>query len=340
MTSSILFGFEQPELAYEIGRRIERWVDMNHEMGIGAFIPDPKITASYDRLLTLAEALEGQILAMIEHKRSSANMGNDVLSLLIRMHDETGAGLTDAELIGQAAVLFGAAHLTTSFSLTWTLFLLAQHPRVALDLADELNGVLRGEVPTVAQLEQLPLLDRVIKESMRVLPASAYSQRINMEPVELGPFRLGKGTVIIFSQYITHHMPELFPEPERFRPERWETIRPSPYAYFPFAAGPRMCLGAPLAGMTMRLTLPAILQRFRLKVVPGTCINGRVSSTMLSPASGMPMLVMPPTAAPESSPVRGNIHDMVALDALNQGNINPFGSLLFQGSDRCRVSEV
>jgi cytochrome P450 len=159
----------------------------------------------------------------------------------------------------------------------------------------------------------LPVLDRILKESMRLLPASAYSHRVSAEPVDLGPLRLHRGTPIIFSQIITHHLSELFPEAEHFRPERWRTITPSPYAYFPFAAGPRMCLGAGLALMTLKITLAILLQRHHLSVVPAAAINARVSATMLKPTSGVPMRVLPPTAPFTTVPVEGNIHDLVAL---------------------------
>ena len=314
VTSSVLFGFDMPDLAYEIGQLTERWVAMNHDAGMGAFVSDQGITSSYGRLLALAEALEEKTLAMIEYRRASASLGDDVLSRLIRAHDETGAALTDAELIGQTTILFGAAHLTTANTLTWTLFLLAQHPQVATELVEELSRVLAGEPPTLEQLDQLPLLDRVIKESMRVLPASAYSHRVSAELVQLGPFQLSKGTPVIFSQIITHHMPDLFPEPNRFRPERWQTITPSPYAYFPFAAGPRMCVGAGLALMTLKITLLAILQRHHLTVLPGAAINGKVTSTMLNPISGMPMRVLPPSAPFTFAPIKGNIHELVTFE--------------------------
>jgi cytochrome P450 len=280
---------------------------------MGAFISDPGITSSYGQLLELAEALEAKILAMINLRRSMNSPGKDVLSLLIQARDEDGTGMTDAELIGQAAVLFGAAHLTTANSLTWNLFLLAQHPRVASELVDELTGNLHGQAPSLEQMEQLSVLDRVLKESMRVLPASAYSQRINVEPVKIGPLQLPKGTPIIFSQIITHHMPDLFPEPERFLPDRWLGWTTSPYAYMPFAAGPRMCLGGPLAMTTLKVTLPLILQRFRLTVVPGATINGQVRSTMLAPTNGMPMIVSEPTAPFTANPMKGNIHELVEL---------------------------
>jgi cytochrome P450 len=315
VASSVLFGFDVPEMAYSIGHLTAQWVAMNHELGVGAFLADEQITSSYDGLLELAETLERQIVAMIEHRRSSKAQGNDVMSLLIRAHDEFGDRLNDDELIGQAAILFGAAHLTTANTLTWTLFLLTQHPEVAEELVQELNASLHGEPPTVEQLEQLGVLDRVVKESMRVLPASSYSQRITAGPVELGPLRLDRGSVIIFSQFITHHMEELFPEPERFLPQRWLTSRPSPYAYLPFAAGPRMCLGGPMAIMIIKMTLAVILQRFRLSIVPESTINGKVTATMLTPTTSVPMVVKDRNARFEAVPVCGNIHDLVDLDS-------------------------
>jgi cytochrome P450 len=314
VTSSVLFGFDVPELAYDIGTMIERWVGMNHELGMGAFVAEPAITSAYDGLLKLADKLETRIQAMIALRRASPG-GNDVLSLLIRARDETGTGMTDAELIGQAAVLFGAAHLTTANTFTWFLFLLSQHPQIAAELVNELTSMLRGKPPALEQIEQLPLLDRALKESMRVLPASAYSQRINVEPVEIGPLRLARGTPIIFTPLMTHRQPELFPKPERFLPERWLTCSPSPYAYLPFAAGPRMCLGATLAMQTLKVTLPMILQRFRLSVVPGATVNAKVRSTMLFPTSGMPMVLSSPSAAFSSSEITGNVLEMVTLPA-------------------------
>jgi cytochrome P450 len=149
---------------------------------------------------------------------------------------------------------------------------------------------------------------------MRALPASSYSQRINVECVELGPLTLSPGTLVIFSQFITHHLPELFTDPYRFRPERWESLDPSPYAYLPFAAGPKMCIGASLAMMTIRLTVSTLWQRVRLAVVPGADINGKVTSTMLGPTTGMPMLVLSTQSPYENHWVRGNIHDLVELD--------------------------
>ncbi|MCI0379261.1 MAG: cytochrome P450 [Gemmataceae bacterium] len=314
VTSQILFGFDQRDLAYEIGRATERWVTLNHEIGMGALVADTGIAQNYDRLLHEAEGLEKLIQRMIELRRNASALSNDVLSLLIRARDDAGQGLSEAELIGQAAVLFGAAHLTTANSLTWTLFLLAQHPRVAHELVEELRAELGGQAPTWEQLERLPLLERVIKESMRVLPASGYSQRITTEPVDLGPLPVLAHTVVIFSQFMTHHREDQYPEPERFRPERWLTINPGPYAYMPFANGPRHCLGSYLALMIMKIALPVLLQRFCLQLVPNAAVNGKIVSTMLGPMDGVPVQILPPSAGFRRQPVRGNIHELVDLN--------------------------
>lgn len=310
ITSTILFGFDQAELACDLGHMIERWVDLNHEIGIGALVPNDAFSMRYEELLQLAEELEQRIQQMIDLRRATGAQGHDVLSLLLRAHDEQG-GLTDAELIGQACVLFGAAHLTSANTLSWTLLLLAQHPRVAAEVIEELRATLDGRVPMLADLERLPKLDRAIKESMRVLPASSYSQRITTQPVELGPLRLPTHTLVIFSALVTHHMVELYDEPEAFRPERWVGVNPPPYAYIPFGAGPRHCLGGPLALMTFKVALPMILSRYRLSCVPDSEICGLVRSTMLSPTTPLWLAIDRHDGTLESHPIRGNLHELV-----------------------------
>src|SRR5690606_951847 len=120
-----------------------------------------------------------------------------------------------------------------------------------------------------------------IRESMRILPASAYSQRMTVEGVELGPFQLPPAAVVIFSQLITHHMPSLFSDPEQFLPDRWQKSAPSPYAYLPFGNGPRMCIGAALGMMQLKISMVSMLQKFKFTVQPHASINAKVMSTML-----------------------------------------------------------
>ncbi len=139
VTSTLLFGLDDPDLAYRLGDMIARWVQLNHEVGVGALVPNERFHHHYEELLSYAEELETEVLGMIRRRRESPQMGLDVLSILVRMHDEEG-GLSDEELVGQAAVLFGAAHMTTAHSLSWTLLLLAQHPSVMRQLWVELSN--------------------------------------------------------------------------------------------------------------------------------------------------------------------------------------------------------
>jgi cytochrome P450 len=282
-------------------------------------VPNEQFLNLYEELIEFAEVLEGEILGMIRRRRESTKPAGDVLSILVRSHDEEG-GLSDEELVGQAAVLFGAAHMTTAHSLTWTLLLLAQHPSVMNQLWDELQAdssnaadMANGSLP---KGEDVSLLDRIIKESMRLLPASAYSQRINNEAVRLGPFDLVRGTGIVFTPLITHHLAELYPEPEKFNPDRWLSLRPSPYAYHPFGAGPRLCIGGPLATAIMRIALRRILSRYRLSVVPGSNIGVHVESTMLVPTNGLPMQIHPADGFFAANPIEGNIHELVDFDEM------------------------
>jgi cytochrome P450 len=329
VTSTLLFGLDEPELALRLGDMIAEWVSMNDELGAGALVPNETFSRRYEELLAYAVKLEAEILRMIRRRRESQELGCDVLSILVRMHDDEG-GLSDEELVGQAAVLFSAAHMTTAHSLSWTLFLLSEHPSVMDQLWDEWQrgegqesmpgfdavpeGAAWGDADSHGGAEQsLSLLERVIKESMRILPASAYSQRINVEAVQLGPYRLPRGSGIVFTPLVTQRLPEIYANPQQFLPDRWLTLRPSPYAYHPFGAGARMCIGGPLALVIMRVALRRILGRFRLSVVEGADVSAHVESTMLVPTHGVPMVIHEADGQYRSVPVTGNIHELVDL---------------------------
>ncbi|MBI1348588.1 cytochrome P450 [bacterium] len=312
LTSSLLFGMDNPELAYRIGRMIDQWVQLNHELGISVFVSSPEMTLRYEELLHFAGELETEIAGMIAQQRQSGAGEQNLLSMILQGHDEQGS-LSPDELVGQAALIFGAAHLTTAHTLTWALFLLAQHPETLTAVQHELRYHLDGRFPTLDAVEPLKQMEAAIKESMRVLPASAYSQRMTVEPTQLGPLHLPRGSAVVFSQFMTHHLPDLYPQPERYLPERWSGISPSPYAYLPFGAGPRMCLGAPLAMAILKTVIPTILQRFQLSVVPGTDVTAKVISTMLSPVGPLWMDIRAPGSIAASQPVTGNIATLVDL---------------------------
>lgn len=312
MTSALLFGLDDPEFAVRLGHLIDRWALRNHEIGMGALVSAPQFAQGYDRLLVQAEELEQSIREMFSRHRSTQHDQVNILSLLFQAQ-QSEQRLTDDQLTGHATLLFAAAHLTTAHTFSWTLFLLSQHPDVLQKLQRELCEHVAGEIPTLEELEKLPYLDSVIRESMRVLPASSYSQRMAAQPTSLGPVRLNPGTPVIFSQYITHHRPDLYENPDQFIPERWATITPSAYEYLPFGAGPRMCIGAPLAMVEIRTALTIMLKRFSFQIQPMCTINGRVISTMLGPTSSIPATLLAGMKVPRTVPVLGSVHDLVKL---------------------------
>jgi cytochrome P450 len=161
---------------------------------------------------------------------------------------------------------------------------------VLRELEAELDGVLRGAPPSVADLARLPLLDRVVKEGLRILPPVPLHPRIVAEDHELGGHFMPAGSELFLSIFHMHHDPAIFREPERFDPRRWETAKPSVYEYNPFSAGPRMCIGASFATMEIKIVLATLLRRFRVEMPEGARVDPRVAITM-APKGGLPMIV-------------------------------------------------
>ncbi|MBC8172176.1 MAG: cytochrome P450, partial [Anaerolineae bacterium] len=178
-----LFGVDVQQNSHNIGNQIQSWIKMNLNPAIMLKVNLPG--SPYRKFTAASERLNNDMFRMMQRKRETGVDEGDVFSLLIQMRDENGEQMTEDELIGQANILFFAGHETTANTLTWTLFLLTQHPDIYANVVEELDTVLHGDVPTVDQMAQLPLLDRVIKESMRILPPVPFLLRVAMEDTEL-----------------------------------------------------------------------------------------------------------------------------------------------------------
>jgi cytochrome P450 len=312
IASAVLFSRDLAE-AYPIGRMLEDWVERSFSMGVW-MSPYPIPGMPYHGMLRQAERIEKALLALIACRRAQPGEQSDVLSLLMDARDTEGRAMTEAELVGQASILFIASFETTTSALTWSLFLLAQHPAVMHQLMDEIESVLGDAPPRPDQLPQLPFLQWVIKESMRILPPVPYTVRVARQALRVGPFEVPPETRVIMSHYLTHHLPDLYPEPERFRPERWRDLNPTQYEYLPFNAGPRICIGGPFATQVLKISLTMILQRFRFTVVPGTRIN-RIVAISMNPRHGLPMIIAKKDRNYSVSEVHGQIREMVDFPA-------------------------
>jgi cytochrome P450 len=270
----------------------------------------------YRRFMKLSERLAGRMRAIIAERRARETGKLDMLSILIRTHDEDGTALTDSELLGHSAVMYVAGHETTAYTLGWTLFLLAQHPEILAEVARESRDTLGGGPPApLGEGAQLPLLERVIKESQRLLPATPYLFiRQATAGFRLAGHDLPADTGFILSPLLTHRRAELYQEPLRFDPARWTTIDPSPYEYLPFGAGPRLCIGMGFAAQALRIVLPMLLARFAFELADGAKVSRKVQGITMGPKHGLPMRLLPSGAAVKRARVAGDIGELVALD--------------------------
>jgi cytochrome P450 len=234
-----------------------------------AFVPTPRNL----RFARSRAVLDKVLNDVISERRNDTEDKGDLLSMLMSATDpETGGAMSDAQLRDEAMTMFLAGHETTANALTWTLYLLSKHPEAQRRLRDEIAQVCGDRPPTLADLGQLTYTERVIKESMRLLPPIWSVARSAIEDDVIGGYQIPKGSWVFTSPYVTHRDPRFWPNPEGFDPDRFtpelEAARPR-CAYFPFASGPRKCIGESFAMMEARLILVAILQRARLSLVAG-----------------------------------------------------------------------
>ena len=237
--------------------------------------------------------LDALIYGIIADWRRASEDRGDLLSMLLLAVDEDGQGMTDEQARDELVTLFLAGHETTANSLNWTWVLLAEHPEVEARLHAELDSVLGGRLPTLADLPHLPYTEMVVKESMRLYPPAWGFSRVAVADAEINGYRITKGQTVGIMTYFTHHSPRLWDDPEAFRPERFspENEPQIPrYAYLPFGGGPRVCIGNAFAMMEARLALATIAGRARLSLEPGQRVELDPLLTLI-PKGGLPMKV-------------------------------------------------
>jgi cytochrome P450 len=190
---------------------------------------------------------------------------------------------TASELCDQMKTLFFAGYETTETSMIWTQYLLARHPGVAARVSDEADRIAPGRTLSAADLDALPYVDQVFKESLRLYSPIHSLSRVALEACELGGYSIPKGATVMVSLYATHRLPKYWPKPEHFDPERFAAQAISArhrFAYLPFAAGHRNCIGALLAVIEAKLIIAQIARRFQLRLVTRGAVRPRPGTTM------------------------------------------------------------
>lgn len=219
-----------------------------------------------------ARRLDEIVYGLIRKQKSDGSDSKGLLSALLQVRDENGQPMPDEQVRDEVMTLLLAGHETTAVALSWTWYLLAQHPEVEQRLWAELRDVLGGRSPAPADVAALPYTERVIREAIRLYPPIWAMVRSPQKDCEIGGYRVPAGSAVLMSQWVMHRDPRFYDEPERFDPDRWldERAKGLPrFAYFPFGSGPRTCIGASFAMMEAVLILATVAQRYQVRLAPG-----------------------------------------------------------------------
>src|SRR5258708_1177096 len=212
------------------------------------------------------------IYNLIDQRLADKRDEGDILSILLQPQDTPDDDTMTSQKVGDEFVtLMGAGHETTANMLTWTFYLLSEHPVVLRRVLAELETVLAGRVPQVGDLSQLTYLEWVVKESMRLYPSAWTQGRRAVEAFDLDGYHFPAGTLMMFSQWVLHRLPDIWGDPEVFRPERWDPVngqKVPQWAYFPFGGGSRICIGMPFAHLQIPLVLATILPPYIPRLLP------------------------------------------------------------------------
>jgi cytochrome P450 len=238
--------------------------------------------------------LDAIIYRIINERRASGVDRGDLLSMLLMSQDEDGhEGMTDQQVRDEAMTLFLAGHETTANALTWAWYLISQHPEIERRLQAELDSVLAGELPTARDVARLSYTESVFAEAMRLYPPAWAIGRRALVDYQIGDYHIPARSILLMSQWVTHHDERFFPEPFKFDPDRWtpdaRASRPK-FAYYPFGGGPRVCIGEPFAWMEGVLLIATLAQKWRMKLVPGHKVETEPLIT-LRPKHGMRMVL-------------------------------------------------
>jgi cytochrome P450 len=257
---------------------------------IPTWLPTPSNIAFKRAMVTL----DGLVARIVEERRRSGRLGDDLLAMLLAARDETtGAAMTERQLRDEVMTIVLAGHETTANALTWTWWLLAHHPDVAARMRAEIDAVLGDRAPTLADLPRLPTVAHVLDESMRLYPpAWAFERRALAADTVMG-YAVPRDATVGISPYVLHRHPAFWEDPERFDPDRFASERTAQrpkWVYLPFGGGPRTCIGASFAAMEAQIVLAMVARRFVLDVQPAQTVVPEPLVT-LRPRGGLPMRV-------------------------------------------------
>jgi cytochrome P450 len=300
VVAQTMFASDLGAEAAAIGAAVATLSQIGVEELSSAFILPRWVPTARNRRKNAAIGVIDQVVRrMIAEHEGATAPGTDLLSALLT-HIETDADgtrhqLAREEIRDELTTLLLAGHDTTAAGLTWTLYHLAANPEIQDRLREEVDGVLGQRSPTFEDIGHMRLLDRVVKESLRLRPpAIGVFFRQALEDVVIGGWQLRKGALAGSYSWVTQRDPRWFPEPENFDPDRFlpERFAQLPLgSYFPFGAGPRMCIGMGMAALEIQVVVAAFMQRFRFAVPSVAALPRPIGQLSLRPEGGMPLVL-------------------------------------------------
>jgi cytochrome P450 len=264
----------------------------------------------FARMTRIAGEIETILRGLIAQRRNESREP-DLLSRLTVPDAETGTQLTDDEVLSEAYTAL--CHDSVAASLVWTLVLLDQHREWREKLRAEAAEVAGDAAPHPDVLSRMPVLDHVIKESMRLMPPASFLVRYADHGAQIDGHSIPHGAMVVVSSFVTHRNGTVFPEPLRFLPERWESARPAQHAYFPFGLGPHNCIGGHLALLETKLVLTRIMQRAPVVLPAGTAVDPVVRISMVPAGRIQGIVTAPEETTPPAVRVTGSINDIITL---------------------------
>jgi cytochrome P450 len=294
IAAKTLFDYDIESESREIGQALTSALAMFNF----ALLPVPELVLRLPlpqvrRFRAARARLDDTIYRIIRERRAERRDRGDLLSMLMAAQDVEGDGgaMTDEQLRDEVMTILLAGHETTANAMTFTWYLLSRNPGVEATLMAELSSVLRGRLPTADDVPKLPYTRMVLAESMRLYPPAWAVGYQALQPFTLDAYEIPARSFILMSQYIVHRDRRWFPEPERFKPERWtpeaQATRPR-FSYFPFGGGPRQCIGEQFAWMEQVVLLATIAQRWQPRQAAPNEVEPEVLFT-LRPKGGMAM---------------------------------------------------
>jgi cytochrome P450 len=304
---TLLFGDSDVERMRGFGRMLVDYHRTNWRLGARLRVDLPGL--AYRRVLRMADQLRDFVTEWVG-ERVDCPADTDLRAAFLAHRRPNGEPLGPERLTAHIHLMAFAAFETGASAVTWILYLLALHPDVLANLADELAAAPPIESIEQERLAGLPLLDAVIKESLRLVAPVPF---LPLRPIQRrDPRKLLPGTIVL-SPHLTHRVPELYPEPLRYRPERWFGINPNPFEYLPFSSGARRCPGYHFATEFMRLVTAAFVPRLRID--GGSRIRlDRMFRVITLPKPGITVRLVRQDRAFVPLEVSGTIRDLVLLD--------------------------